>query len=167
MWTHPSPWSRKSKPTRGKKKYFQKIIKSSTFFRKMEPSTGHKTTLELVLVEQQGLCFDFLFFFFSFLVNPFILSMQALGTKNNWSQNWSNFCHPHFSPGVMQLSYLFLHLWPSRVSAQQESQKKPPTVNYVSIWPLTFLKVNESYTCPRTGDKVNKDLPVYKEIRNV
>lgn len=37
----------------------------------------------------------------------------------------------------------------------------------MSIQSLAFLKVSESYTCPRTVDKVSKDVPVYKETSKV
>lgn len=40
-------------------------------------------------------------------------------------------------------------------------------MSYISIQPLTFLKVSESYTRPRTVDKVSKDVPGYKETSKV
>ena len=40
-------------------------------------------------------------------------------------------------------------------------------MSYMSIQSLAFLKVSESYTRPRTVDKVSKDVPVYKETSKV
>lgn len=88
MWSHylslESPNIQKRKQTnkpqqhQQKKNTFQEIPKFLTFLRKMEPSTDHiisviKTTLELVLTKQEGLCFDFLIISFSFLTDPFLL----------------------------------------------------------------------------------------------
>lgn len=40
-------------------------------------------------------------------------------------------------------------------------------MSYISIQPFTFLKASESYTRPRTVDKVSKDVPGYKETSKV
>ena len=45
------------------------------------------------------------------------------------------------------------------------NQKKASNVSDLSIWLLNIVEVSKPYTPPRAGDKVRRNMLVYKDIR--
>lgn len=120
-------------------------------------------------MKQEGLCFDFIIISFSFLTDPFLLLKHSPRYKEELETQLSQLTPSSYFPWtdaiILSLpSHLTLY---GQCSTTEPKKKKQPILSYISIQPLTFLKVSESYSHPRTVDKVSKDMPVYKETSKV